>query len=108
MDRQRINEHERAWLPSADAAEPLEEPSAPDWPRGPETLETAPHTPQPTTRELLALQLVARGYTSTQIARLLNTTTDVVDLTLEQMVNRLGAVHRIEAVAIAIRLGLVA
>ncbi len=58
-------------------------------------------------RELLALQLVARGYTSKQIAPLLDTTAKAVDLTLNRAAKRLGARHRPEAVAVALRRGLI-
>lgn len=60
-----------------------------------------------TARELLALQLVARGYTSKQIAPLLDTTAKAVDLTLNRAGKRLGAQHRPEAVAMALRRGLI-
>ncbi|HEV2124694.1 MAG TPA: response regulator transcription factor [Chloroflexota bacterium] len=60
-----------------------------------------------TDRELLALQLVSRGYTSKQIAPLLDTTAKAVDLTLNRAAKRLGARHRPEAVAMALRQGLI-
>ncbi|HEV2124697.1 MAG TPA: LuxR C-terminal-related transcriptional regulator [Chloroflexota bacterium] len=105
MDRQRVDEHDSAWVQSADDATPLEERRAPNWPPG---QERASHAPQLTTRELLALQLVARGYTTTQIARMLDTTASAVDRAIEQAANRVGAAHRAEAVALAIRRGLIA
>ena len=57
-------------------------------------------------RELSAIQLVARGYTSRQIASALRTTPKAVDLLIERASRRLGASHRVQAVAIATRRGL--
>lgn len=62
--------------------------------------------PTLTERELLVLQLLARGYSSKQIAQVLQTTPKAVDLTIERATHRLGAHHRAQAVAIAIRRGL--
>lgn len=58
-------------------------------------------------RDLTILQLVASGYTSTQIAQLLATTPKAVDLAIGRAVQHLGASHRTEAVAIAQRRGLI-
>ena len=57
-------------------------------------------------RELAALQLLARGYTSKQIGAALSATPKAVDLLIERASQRLGASHRTQAVAIAARLGL--
>ena len=59
-------------------------------------------------RELAALQLLARGYTSKQIAGALGATPKAVDLLIERATQRLGASHRTQAVAIAARRGLLA
>jgi DNA-binding NarL/FixJ family response regulator len=59
-----------------------------------------------TPRELTALQLLARGYTSKQMTSILQSTPKAVDLTIERAMRRLGAVHRAQAVAIALRRGL--
>jgi DNA-binding NarL/FixJ family response regulator len=58
-------------------------------------------------RELTALQLLARGYTSKQIAPLLNSSAKAVDMTIERASRRLGAATRSQAVAIALRHGLI-
>jgi DNA-binding NarL/FixJ family response regulator len=58
-------------------------------------------------RELTALQLLARGYTSKQIAPLLDTTAKAIDMTIERSRRRLGAITRAQAVAMAIRRGLI-
>jgi len=57
-------------------------------------------------RELTAIQLLARGYTSKQIAAALGSTAKAVDLLIERATRRLGASHRTQAVAIATRRGL--
>lgn len=57
-------------------------------------------------RELAALQLLSRGYTSKQIADALGATPKAVDLLIERATQRLGASHRTQAVAIAARRGL--
>jgi DNA-binding NarL/FixJ family response regulator len=57
-------------------------------------------------RELTVLQLLARGYTSKQIAPLLGTTSKAVDLLAERAARRLSAANRTEAVATALRRGL--
>jgi len=67
--------------------------------------------PSPATlrpRELAALQLLARGYTSKQIANALGATPKAIDLIIERATHRLGASHRTQAVAIATRRGLLA
>ncbi len=60
-----------------------------------------------TTRELAAMQLLSRGYTSKQIARVMETTPKAIDLTIERATKRLGASHRAQAVAEAIRRNLI-
>ena len=69
----------------------------------------APTTDTPTlnNRELTALQLLARGYTSKQIAPLLSSSAKAVDMTIERAGRRLGAATRSQAVAIALRHGLI-
>ena len=57
-------------------------------------------------RELAVIQLLARGFTSKQIATALQTTPKAVDLLIERASRRLGATHRAQAVAIATRRGL--
>ncbi|HEV2125606.1 MAG TPA: LuxR C-terminal-related transcriptional regulator [Chloroflexota bacterium] len=57
--------------------------------------------------ELAALQLLARGYTIEQIARLLQTTPAEVQAHLDRLMLRLDAHSRQRAVAIALRLGLI-
>jgi DNA-binding NarL/FixJ family response regulator len=60
--------------------------------------------PRPLTeRELVALQFLARGYASKEIAALVGATPKAVDLTIERAARRLGASHRAQAVAIAIK-----
>lgn len=60
-----------------------------------------------TARELAAMQLLSRGYTSKQIARVMETTPKAIDLTIERATKRLGASHRAQAVAEAIRRNLI-
>lgn len=69
--------------------------------------ESAPDAPSLNNRELTALQLLARGYTSKQIAPLLNSSAKAVDMTIERAGRRLGAATRSQAVAIALRHGLI-
>jgi len=58
-------------------------------------------------RALTALQLLARGYTSKEIAPILGTTAKAVNLTIERACRQLHAATRSEAVAIAISRGLI-
>jgi DNA-binding NarL/FixJ family response regulator len=58
-------------------------------------------------REIEALRLLAQGYTSKQIAPLLRMTAKAVDMAIERTCRRLGATTRTQAVAIAIRRGLI-
>jgi DNA-binding NarL/FixJ family response regulator len=58
-------------------------------------------------REITVLQLLARGYASKQAATVLDTTPKAIDLLVERAIRRLGAAHRAEAVAIALRRGLI-
>jgi DNA-binding NarL/FixJ family response regulator len=58
-------------------------------------------------RELTVLQLLARGYVSKQIAPLINATPKAVDMMIERACRRLGASTRAQAVAYAIKRGLV-
>lgn len=58
-------------------------------------------------RALTALQLLARGYASKEIAPILATTPKAVNLTIERACRQLGAATRSEAVAIAISRGLI-
>ena len=58
-------------------------------------------------RALTALQLLARGYASKEIAPILGTTPKAVNLTIERACRQLGATTRSEAVAIAIGRGLI-
>lgn len=60
-----------------------------------------------TARELAAMQLLSRGYTSKQIARVMETTPKAIDLAIERATKRLGASHRAQAVAEAIRRSLI-
>lgn len=57
-------------------------------------------------RELTVLQLMARGYSSKQMAPLLGSTAKAVDLIVERAARRLNAANRTEAVATAMRRGL--
>ncbi|HEV2125571.1 MAG TPA: hypothetical protein VGW38_22695 [Chloroflexota bacterium] len=66
-----------------------------------------PAQPLLTARALLLLQLLARGYTSQQMAALLKTTPKLVDLLIERATHTLGTTDRAEAVAIAVRQGLI-
>jgi DNA-binding NarL/FixJ family response regulator len=61
-----------------------------------------------TGRELVALQLVARGYTHRQVAVLLRSTPAEMTFLLEQAAGRLKAADVTEAVAAATRRGLLA
>jgi DNA-binding NarL/FixJ family response regulator len=72
------------------------EPAAP--PRSPERLNA---------RALTALQLLARGYASKEIAPILGTTPKAVNLTIERACRQLGAATRSAAVVIAIQRGLI-
>lgn len=56
-----------------------------------------------TERELVALQFLARGYASKEIATIVGATPKAIDLTIERAARRLGASHRAQAVAIAIK-----
>ena len=73
----------------------------------PGSAHAAEETPTLNNRELTALQLLARGYTSKQIAPLLNSSAKAVDMTIERASRRLGAATRSQAVAIALRHGLI-
>jgi DNA-binding NarL/FixJ family response regulator len=57
-------------------------------------------------RQVQALRLLADGLSSKEIARTLCTTADAVDHVIERASRRLGASHRAQAVAVAIRSGL--
>ncbi|HEV2123041.1 MAG TPA: helix-turn-helix domain-containing protein [Chloroflexota bacterium] len=57
--------------------------------------------------ELAALQLLARGYSVEQIARLLHTAPSDVHARLDRVMLRLSAASRQQAVAIALRLDLI-
>jgi DNA-binding NarL/FixJ family response regulator len=57
-------------------------------------------------RQVQALRLLADGLSSKEIARTLSTTADAVDHAIERAGRRLGAAHRAQAVALAIRSGL--
>lgn len=61
-----------------------------------------------TTRELLVLQLLARGYTKAQIARILRTDTGEVERCESAIQQRLNVHHVNVAVAFAIQRGLIA
>jgi DNA-binding NarL/FixJ family response regulator len=61
-----------------------------------------------TPAELTVLQLLARGYSSKQIAAVLQSTTKATDMRIQRATRKLGANHRTHAVVIAIRRGLVA
>jgi len=56
-----------------------------------------------TERELVAIQFLARGYTSKEIAVMTGATPKAIDLTIERAARRLGASHRSQAVAIAVK-----
>lgn len=60
-----------------------------------------------TARDLLILQLLARGYTTPQIAAVLETTPTLVDRLIERATQKSGATHHAQAVAIAVRQGLI-
>ena len=59
-----------------------------------------------TDSQLEMLQLLAEGHSSKEIARALHTSPDAVDHAVERATRRLGASHRTQAVAIALRAGL--
>ncbi len=59
------------------------------------------------TRELTVLQLVARGYSSTQIALLLGSTPATVDHLIDQACQHLGTGDPARAVTEAVRRGLI-
>jgi DNA-binding NarL/FixJ family response regulator len=71
----------------------------------PESDTSAPDVLSP--REITVLQLLARGYASKQAATVLDTTPKAIDLLVERAIRRLGAAHRAEVVAIALRRGLI-
>ena len=60
-----------------------------------------------TARELLVLQLLARGYTDAQIARLLRTDAGEVERCRSAIQQRLHVHHVNVAIAFAIRCGLI-
>ena len=60
-----------------------------------------------TRRELECLKLTANGYTSEEIARLLKLSVHTTNQYLTQSVQKLNAVSRTQAVAKALRLGLI-
>jgi DNA-binding NarL/FixJ family response regulator len=69
-----------------------------------------PRIPTPghlTPRELEVLQLIADGLGSRQIARALYISDDTVKTHVSHLLNKLGATSRANAVAIAIRSGLI-
>ncbi|MGH2739020.1 MAG: response regulator transcription factor [Actinomycetota bacterium] len=59
-----------------------------------------------TPRQLDVLRLVADGYKSPEIAGQLGLSPYTVKNYLERIYDRLGAMHRVDAVAIALRSGL--
>lgn len=56
----------------------------------------------PSKRQLAALDLVSRGYSSADVARLLDISANAVDQHVTACCRKLGAANRTEAVAIAI------
>jgi DNA-binding CsgD family transcriptional regulator len=60
-----------------------------------------------TRRELECLKLTANGYTSEEIARLLRLSVHTTNQYLTQSAQKLNAVSRTQAVAKALRLGLI-
>jgi DNA-binding NarL/FixJ family response regulator len=65
-----------------------------------------PARPPLTDAQLDALRLLAEGYSTKEIARALNTSADAIDHAVERATKRLGASHRTQAVAIALREGM--
>ena len=59
--------------------------------------------PNLTDRQLEILSMTSRGYTSPEIAKLLKISADAVNQHLTIVCDKLGAVNRTEAVAIALR-----
>ncbi len=59
-----------------------------------------------TAHQLEALRMLADGHTTKEIARALGTSPDAVDHAIERATRQLGAAHRAQAVATAIRSGL--
>lgn len=64
--------------------------------------------PTLTAAQARALTLLAAGHTSREIAMSMNLSTAAVNHTLERAAQRLGARHRAESVAIALRHGIIA
>jgi DNA-binding NarL/FixJ family response regulator len=64
------------------------------------------HQP-PTPVQTRMLALLSEGYTSKEIARLMHSTTASVNHNIERASQRLGARHRAEAVARALRRGII-
>lgn len=60
-----------------------------------------------TATQTRTLALLSEGYTSKEIARVMHATTAGVNHTIERAAQRLGARHRAEAVARALRLGII-
>ena len=77
----------------------------------PRNTSSRPRVPAPgvrlTQRELEVLQLIADGLASRQIARALYVSDDTVKTHVSHVLNKLGATSRANAVAIAIRSGLI-
>jgi DNA-binding NarL/FixJ family response regulator len=77
----------------------------------PRHMSSRPRPPAPgvrlTPRELEVLQLIADGLGGRQIARALYVSDDTVKTHVSHVLNKLGATSRANAVAIAIRSGLI-
>ena len=68
-----------------------------------QTLTEDPAPPELTDRQLDVLNAAAHGYTNPEIAKLLSISTDAVKQHIITICEKLGAVNRTEAVAIALR-----
>ena len=68
-----------------------------------QTLTEDPAPPELTDRQLDVLNATAHGYTNPEIAKLLTISTDAVKQHIITICEKLGAVNRTEAVAIALR-----
>jgi len=70
-------------------------------------VEAAPDRPQLTRRQLEVLRWLYLGKTNWEIGRILGTSTDTVKYHIKQIVERLRASNRVDAIARAVRLKLV-
>ncbi len=74
---------------------------------GPQSSAPAKRTYSLTAREIEVLALVARGKSASEIGETLRITKRTVDAHVSSVISKIGAVNRTQAVAMAIRDGLI-